>query len=460
MADGILLTGMVLCQKWIKFADLAGVPKDEQLNLSGGWLTRYKTRTGLKEMRRHGEAASVAAETVNKEQQRVQELIKKHQYRPCDIFNADESSLFYAMPPNHGLSNKKQSGVKGNNAQLTYLFTTNADGSQKLPPLVIGKAQKPHAFKNKTGSQLGFYYRNNAKAWMTASLYQEWLLDWDRKMRDEQRKILLLQDNFAGHIAPDTLTNIHVGNFEPNLTTHVQPNDQGIIRCFKAHYRTKAICHVIDRYEAGVTPTEIYKIDQLEAMRLAQDAWNEVDTTTIQNCWRKANILPDSATSSPTQPILPISSLIHLTDAMGDAITHAETLVKNTLDDLEATGVLQPSNWMDITTLLNPAVETYNMFDVTDEDIFESVMDAKMLQERNAEDNNNNNIDNSEPQAPGLTRHEALQAMLMLKKYIGTINNPFSRKFEVMLGSFGQQTRVAEMQDMKDTKLTDYFSHK
>ncbi|KIK80910.1 hypothetical protein PAXRUDRAFT_157373 [Paxillus rubicundulus Ve08.2h10] len=115
---------------------------------------------------------------------------------------------------------------------------------------------------------------------------------------------------------------------------------------------------------------------------------------------------------------------------------------------------------MDIATLLNPAVETYNMFDATDEDIFESVMDAKMLQERNAEDNNNNDIDNSEPQAPGLTHHKALQAMLMLKKYVGTINNPFSHKFKVMLGSFGQQTRVAEMQDMKDTKLTDYFSRK
>ncbi|KAF9236007.1 hypothetical protein BU15DRAFT_50663 [Melanogaster broomeanus] len=114
---------------------------------------------------------------------------------------------------------------------------------------------------------------------------------------------------------------------------------------------------------------------------------------------------------------------------------------------------------MDIATLLNPAVETYNLFDATDEDIFESVMDAKMLRERNAEDDDDD-IDNSEPQAPGLTRREALQATLMLKKYVGTINNPFSRKFEVMLGSFGQQTRVAEMQDMKDTKLTDYFSRK
>jgi len=132
------------------------------------------------------------------------------------------------MPPDRGLANKQNSGVKGKKNRLTYLFTTNADGSRKLPPLIIGKSQKPRAFKGKTGTQLGFNYRSNAKAWMTATLYQEWLLDWDRELRSEERKILLLQDNFAGHIVPETLTNICVKNFEPNLTAHVQPNDQGI----------------------------------------------------------------------------------------------------------------------------------------------------------------------------------------------------------------------------------------
>jgi hypothetical protein len=41
---------------------------------------------------------------------------------------------------------------------MTYAFTSNADGSEKLKPLVIGKAHKPRAFGGKTGSQLGFNY--------------------------------------------------------------------------------------------------------------------------------------------------------------------------------------------------------------------------------------------------------------------------------------------------------------
>ena len=64
---------------------------------------------------------------------------------------------------------------------------------------------------------------------MTTKLYQEWISDWDQKLRAKGRHILLLQDNFSGHIPPEGLTNICVENFTPNLTTLIQPMDQGII---------------------------------------------------------------------------------------------------------------------------------------------------------------------------------------------------------------------------------------
>ncbi|KIK76347.1 hypothetical protein PAXRUDRAFT_18282 [Paxillus rubicundulus Ve08.2h10] len=278
-------------------------------------------------------------------------------------------------------------------------------------------------------------------------------------MQNEQRKILLFQDNFSGHIIPDTLTNIQVKNFELNLTAHVQPIDQGIIQCFKAHYRAKFIHCAIDHYEAGITPSEIYNIDQLEAMRLTQDAWNEVDTTTIRNCWRKADILPDPETPLPAQPSLPISTLIHLTNVMNNPAVHAETLIENALDDLQATGALQALNWMDISALLNPALETCNIFDVTDEDIVESMMDVKKLWERNGGSDDDNDLDTDMP-VPGLAHCNALWAAIILRKYVRSFDDPFACKLEVMLGSFGQWTHAVEMQGMKDMKLTDCFSHK
>ncbi|KIK79620.1 hypothetical protein PAXRUDRAFT_16247 [Paxillus rubicundulus Ve08.2h10] len=177
-------------------------------------------------------------------------------------------------------------------------------------------------------------------------LYQEWLLEWDVKLREEERKILLLQDNFLGHVMPNTLTNIHVENFEPNLTVHIQPNDEGIICCFKAHYCAKFIQRAIDLYESGTTPSKIYDINQFEAMHLADEAWHEVDTTTIRNFWCKAGTLPNSDLP-PIQPPVPISSLIHITPnpaPCNDPTAEAKKFILNILDDLVSTGALQPAN--------------------------------------------------------------------------------------------------------------------
>ena len=81
MADNLLITGEVLRQKWSKFADLAGVPMDERLNLSEGWLARFKARNGLRQFKRHGEAASADPKVVEKEKQRIQGVIEKYGYK-------------------------------------------------------------------------------------------------------------------------------------------------------------------------------------------------------------------------------------------------------------------------------------------------------------------------------------------------------------------------------------------
>jgi hypothetical protein len=80
---------------------------------------------------------------------------------------------WFRMPPDRGLMDRQMAGVKGVKKRITYTLTTNADGTEKLPPLIIGKAARPRAFKKRTAAQLGFLYRNNAKAWMTAKLYRE-----------------------------------------------------------------------------------------------------------------------------------------------------------------------------------------------------------------------------------------------------------------------------------------------
>lgn len=118
--------------------------------------------------------------------------------------------------------------------------------------------------------------------------YIRWIKLFDIKMRGENRHIVLLIDNFSGHYIPYEPQNIRLEYFEPNLTSYVQPLDAGIIRCFKAHYR-KAFClRAIGRDDAG--EEDIYKIDILESMMMANDAWKNVTASTIMNCWNHTHI--------------------------------------------------------------------------------------------------------------------------------------------------------------------------
>jgi len=72
-------------------------------------------------------------------------------------------------------------GKKKENFHITIAFTCNADGSECLPPIYIGKAEKPHCFKTQTPVKLGFYYQNNKKAWMTSELFDEHASTWCSK---------------------------------------------------------------------------------------------------------------------------------------------------------------------------------------------------------------------------------------------------------------------------------------
>jgi hypothetical protein len=121
------------------------------------------------------------------------------------------------------------------------------DGSEQLDALIISRTWKPRCFKGKLGKDYGFVYHANQKAWMTAAIFNGWLMEWDKRLSREHRKILLLVDNFSGHARPPILNNILVEYFAPNMTSHIQPLDQGIIRAFKAIYCRIYLQHVMDR---------------------------------------------------------------------------------------------------------------------------------------------------------------------------------------------------------------------
>ena len=157
-------------------------------------------------------------------------------------------------------------------------------------PLYIGHAGKPRAFKGKTGSELGFFYLHNQKAWMTGPFFELYLRRFNSYIgHTKMHKVLLIIDNAPSHIYDHlTLAFVEVYPLPPNTTSKLQPLDAGIISSFKRHYRQRQLENALNVIELGQPP---YKVDQLVAMKWVRSAWAAIDISVFVNCWRHTTLL-------------------------------------------------------------------------------------------------------------------------------------------------------------------------
>ncbi|KAE9050558.1 hypothetical protein PR001_g2289 [Phytophthora rubi] len=271
---------------WVSFMEA------KKLNLSIGWLTRFLKRHDMRFRLKKGEAGSVNPEVVRKGRAELNDIVGM--YDPSNVFNMDEAGLCYNRAPVGDICTRKKPGVKASKTRITVAFCANADGTELLPLLYIGRARKPMCFKKKTGAELGFNYKNNAKAWMTSLIFQQWVRELDVKMRAEGRNILLLLDNAAPHVSGDlALTNVSIKMLPPNTTPCLQPMDAGIVASYKAQYRSMQIDNAVERVERGedVEGEKAYKVDQLTAMRWGEAIWGTMSAKTISHCWRHTGLV-------------------------------------------------------------------------------------------------------------------------------------------------------------------------
>ncbi|KAG6618479.1 succinyl-CoA:3-ketoacid coenzyme A transferase [Phytophthora cinnamomi] len=91
MADDVLL---------LKAHELAGRLgiDSTQLRFSNGWLQSFKKRNGIRSHVLHGEGGAVEDDAVRGARLELQELVA--QSAPDDVFNFDETALFYRLAPN------------------------------------------------------------------------------------------------------------------------------------------------------------------------------------------------------------------------------------------------------------------------------------------------------------------------------------------------------------------------
>jgi hypothetical protein len=362
-------------------------PNDPAPSFSNGWLFGFQTRNNIRSRKLHGEGGSLAVDAGDQMIQ-IRRLIAS--YSPQDIFNCDESGLYWKLYPDRSLSTRSLPGKKKDKARISILFACNSDGSERLPLWIIGKAKRPRAFTQAhiEPHNLGIQWRSNGKAWMTGDIFKEWLLAFDKQMTG--RNVILLMDNFSAHESAVDQVNADLKHttiiwLPPNSTTKYQPLDQGIIQAWKALWKREWVRYIIDEFDRGVDPLSTMTI--LRAVRWAVNMWeNQLTSTAITNCFKKA---------------------LHIETEDEFETANLVQDLQNSLQDLKLTNRVQ--DIMDINQFLNPPEEQVNntMMDI----------DNIVLSQFNLPENEEADEDVVEEPIPLITSQEAIQSLQILRLF-------------------------------------------
>ncbi len=275
---------------------------------SKGWLEKFKNHSGMKNIKITGEAASTDETATANFPAELKKIIEENGYDKWQIFNVDETGLFWKKMPSRTFIAKKEAttpGYKVSKDRLTLLLGGNAEGDCKLKPLLIYRTMNPRALKGCNKQTLPVIWWSNSKAWVTKVMFEDWFTshfcpEAEKYCQNNNLafKVLLILDNAPGH--PTTLSdlnsNVKVIFLPPNTTSLIQPMDQGTISAFKAYYIRRTFSQAIQLTtgDNAITLQEFWKQFNIkQAVANIHDSWEEITASCMRAVWQ--NILPDCA---------------------------------------------------------------------------------------------------------------------------------------------------------------------
>lgn len=275
-------------------------PSVIEFSASKGWFENFKKRHNLHNLHIRGELASGNAKTASEYPAKLARIIEENSYSADQVFNADETGLFWKkMPKRTYLSKttKSASGFKAAKDRVTLLFCSNASGDRMLKPLFINKSQMPRAMKGENMEKLPVYWRANKKAWMTSSMFEDWFQNCFipevksyLQGKNLQFKVLLLLDNSPSHPINLQHPNVRVEFLPPNTTSIIQPLDQGVIATFKAYYVRRSFADVLSKLDANhlLTLPEVWKNFTIsKCVTHVASSVAELKNSTLNACWKQ-----------------------------------------------------------------------------------------------------------------------------------------------------------------------------
>ncbi|XP_074328479.1 CENP-B homolog protein 2-like [Apium graveolens] len=217
----INITGDLMKEKGAFFLNKV-YPDAKLFDFSNGWLKRFEQRHGIKSFRHFGESGTVDVQAVEDVIPSLKNVLDQYDWK--DIYNMDETGLFYRIQDDNSLATKQLEGRKQHKERMIVVVCT----MEMACTYTIGS------------------------------------------LGELQNQINL--GNTTVHYLPT------------NMISKLQPCDAGIIHIIKAYYRRRFTRKLLERLEANTPYPE--KIDILEAIRMVVATWTlDVKPQSIANCF-------------------------------------------------------------------------------------------------------------------------------------------------------------------------------
>lgn len=267
----------------------------DDFQASVGWLDKFKKRFGIRILSLTGEKLSCDVEAVAPFVEKFKQTVEEMDLGPDQIYNADESGLFWRLLPKKTFVHRAEASAPGRKLakdRITFMPCANASGNHKLELLVIGKSKHPRAFKN---VNLPVLYRNQTKGWMTKIIFTEWFhsdfvpsVKTFLKKQNLPQKALLVLDNCPGHPDEELLRSedgqICAMYLPPNVTPIIQPMDQNVIQTIKSCYKKSLLYTVLSK--DGNVVQALKETNLKDVVFNLASAWEKITTKTIVSSWK------------------------------------------------------------------------------------------------------------------------------------------------------------------------------
>ncbi|KFD62404.1 hypothetical protein M514_00894 [Trichuris suis] len=148
----------------------ASSAESEFFTASRGWFERFKKRSKLHNVQMTGEAASADKEAAAVYPPSLKKLIDERGYSSQQIFNVDETSLFWKRMPKRtyiAQEEKSAAGFEPVKDHITLLLGGNASGDLKLKPVAVYHSETPTAMKGYSKPHLPVIWSSNKRGWIT-----------------------------------------------------------------------------------------------------------------------------------------------------------------------------------------------------------------------------------------------------------------------------------------------------